>query len=375
VVRKFTVGRPGSLGGAEGPRDKRQITQTNRWRSALGSSAAVTFYDQHPGDASLREEVLRGMASTPKAVAPKFFYDQRGSQLFDAICELPEYYLTRTEVAILRARAREITRLAGPGALLIELGSGASKKVRLLLNALRPRAYFGIDISRDFLLQSSRRLAADYPWLEVHALCADFSQPLNLARRPEDGTRLAFFPGSSIGNFDPTEAELFLKGLHALLDSHGALLIGVDLKKDTGLLNSAYNDAQGITAAFNLNLLRRIRRELDTDIDPGDFDHRAFYDERRGRIEMHLVSRRHQRVTVEDQVFELQTGETIHTENSYKYTVGEFHDLAQRAGYQPEQVWTDEQQLFSVHYLRSFDPESRGASWSPYPEAFIKHQT
>lgn len=312
----------------------------------------VIFYDYHPGVASLREEVLRGLAARPKAIPPKFFYDERGSHLFDAICELPEYYPTRTETAILQANIGEIAALAGPECLLIELGSGASKKVRLLLDALRPTLYLGVDISKDFLLRSTRRLAVDYPWLEVRAACADFSQTLDLSYCPPAFNKLTFFPGSSIGNFHPPEAVNFLRQLAGNLRPRGALLIGVDLKKDPDRLHAAYNDAQGVTAEFNLNLLRRIQNELDTDLDPSRFGHRAFYNEPAGRIEMHLVSLAAQRVRVEDRYYRFAAGETIHTENSYKYHVKEFQELAASAGFRAERIWMDEERLFSVHYFQ-----------------------
>jgi dimethylhistidine N-methyltransferase len=317
----------------------------------MNTIAAVQFYDYHPGVVSLREEVLKGLAARPKAIPPKFFYDTRGSRLFDAICGLPEYYLTRVEMDILQRQAQTMATLVGPECLLIELGSGASRKVRLLLDTLRPSQYLGVDISKDFLLQSTRQLAADYPWLEVHAACADFSQTLDLSYCPPSVEKLAFFPGSSIGNFHPHEAVHFLEQLAVNLRPHGALLIGVDLKKDPRLLNAAYNDAQGVTAEFNLNLLRRIRAELDTDLDPARFAHQAFYNESQGRIEMHLLSRERQRIRIEDRVIEFDTNETIHTENSYKYHIEEFQALAWQAGYLPEYIWTDAERLFSVHYL------------------------
>lgn len=317
----------------------------------MNSLAAIRFYDDHPGTADLCTEVLNGLASQPKRIPPKFFYDEQGSRLFDAICELPEYYPTRIEAALLQDHAREIAALAGPECLLIELGSGASKKVRLLLDALRPCAYMGIDISKDFLVDSASKLAADYPWLEVHAACADFSQTLNLAYCPLGFKRLAFFPGSSIGNFEPEDALRFLQRLRQMLGPDGALLIGVDLKKDARILHAAYNDAQGVTAAFNLNLLRRIKRELGADLDLAGFRHQAFYNEGQGRIEMHLVSRRKQQVRIAGHSFNFEAGETIHTENSYKYSIADFQSLAARAGYRAEQVWTDKQRLFSVHYL------------------------
>jgi dimethylhistidine N-methyltransferase len=299
----------------------------------------------------MQEEVLQGLASRPKRIAPKFFYDERGSRLFDAICELPEYYLTRTEMGILESCAREVARLAGADCTLIELGSGASKKIRLLLEALRPRHYLGIDISREFLRESVQRLAHDYPWLEVHAACADFAQDFDLPDPAGSGRRLAFFPGSTIGNFDPPEALAFLQRVRRLVQPDGALVIGVDLKKDPAVLHAAYNDGQGITAAFNLNLLERLRTELGAELDPKTFRHRAFYNAMHGRIEMHLVSRRAQEIRVLGRRFRFEPGESIHTENSYKYSVAEFHALARRAGLQPRQVWLDAAHFFSVHYL------------------------
>ncbi len=312
---------------------------------------AVRFYDDHPSPATLQEEVLRGLASRPKRIAPKFFYDERGSRLFDAICELPEYYLTRAEMGILESCARDVARAAGPDCTLIELGSGASKKIRLLLETLRPRHYLGVDISREFLRESVQRLAHDYPWLEVHAACADFAHDFDLPATDDAGRRLVFFPGSTIGNFEPQDALAFLQRVRRLVQPDGALLVGVDLKKDPKLLHAAYNDSQGVTAAFNLNLLERLRNELGAELDPGNFRHRAFYDAVRGRIEMHLVSRRAQTIRVLGRNFMFEPEESLHTENSYKYSVPEFHALARRAGLQPRQVWLDAAHLFSVHYL------------------------
>lgn len=320
------------------------------------STPAIQFYDEYPGDASLRDEVRRGLARTPKSIPPKFFYDERGSRLFDQICDQPEYYPTRTEIRILQDNARAIAELAGNGALLIELGSGASKKVRLLLEALKPSAYLGVDISRDFLRASTERLAQDYPWLEVHAACADFSSGLSLPQCPPSFRRLAFYPGSSIGNFEPVEALEFLRSLRAVLGEGGALLVGVDLKKDKSLLDAAYNDAAGVTAAFNLNLLHRIRTELDSDVNPDTFRHLAFYNQARGRVEMHLVSRIAQTVRVEQTEYRFGAGESIHTECSYKYSVDDFRSVAVAAGYHPQAVWTDEDDLFSVHYLTTSAP-------------------
>ncbi len=312
---------------------------------------SLRFSDFHPTPASLKEEVLQGLSRTPKTIAPKFFYDNRGSQLFDAICKLPEYYPTRTEIGILRSHADDIAQRAGPDCLLVELGSGSSQKIRILLEALRPSAYMPLDISRDHLLQAARVLARDYPWLDVHATCIDYSQSWALPDSPAHTKKVAFFPGSSIGNFDPEAARLFLKRLATVVGPHGGLLIGVDLKKDVKTLHAAYNDAQGVTAAFNLNLLDRINRELGANFDLETFRHWAFYNEARGRIEMHLGSLRNQDVSVAGQRFHFERDETIHTENSYKYRVVEFQQLASDAGFCPEDVWTDSARRFSVHYF------------------------
>ncbi|MGR2738928.1 L-histidine N(alpha)-methyltransferase [Billgrantia sp. Q4P2] len=313
----------------------------------------VRFHDQHPPEAtgSLCEELLTGLSATPKHTAPKFFYDRRGSELFDAICEQPEYYPTRTEEAILRAAAADIAEVVGRDATLIELGSGASRKVRLLLEALHPACYLGVDISRDFLLESTRRLAVDYPWLEVHAACADFSRPMAWPEGLSGERPVAFFPGSSIGNFTPEEAEGFLKGLATLLPGGGGLLIGVDLIKDRAILDAAYNDAAGVTAAFNLNLLQRLRREFEAEVEPQGFRHSAFYNEADSRIEMHLVSLHDQAIRVAGERIAFDEGESLHTENSYKYSVAGFRELAGRAGFEPQAHWTDRDALFCIHYL------------------------
>ncbi|AYC33748.1 L-histidine N(alpha)-methyltransferase [Pseudomonas cavernae] len=314
---------------------------------------SVHFHDQRQQAAgiSLREEALAGFAAKPKWISPKHFYDRRGSELFEQICQQPEYYPTRTEEAILAQAAGAIAEIAGHHASLVELGSGASRKVRLLLEAMHPASYLGIDISQDFLLASTTCLAGDYPWLEVHAACADFSQPMQLPDGFDGAHPLAFFPGSSIGNFTPAQAITFLGNLHNLLPRGGGLLIGVDLVKDRQVLEAAYNDKAGVTAAFNRNLLERIRQELDSDIDPQRFVHHAFFNERESRIEMHLISPQAQRVRIESEAFGFAAGESLHTENSYKYTAESFCDLAGAAGFKAIARWSDARQLFSVHYL------------------------
>jgi dimethylhistidine N-methyltransferase len=315
-------------------------------------SPGVHFYDLHPAPADFRAEVLSGLARSSKRLSPKFFYDRRGSQLFDAITELPEYYPTRTEIGILKKHGETIADFLGEDCLLLELGSGSSQKIRVLLDALKPAAYMPMDISREHLLGSAQALVADYPALEVHAACADFAADFELPYCPEHLSRAAFFPGSSIGNFEPAQARELLQRVADYLGEGGKLLIGVDLKKDAGVLHAAYNDEQQVTAAFNLNLLQRINRELGADFDLQAFSHDAFYNASEGRVEMHLVSRSEQTVTVAGESFDFDEGETIHTESSYKYDVEEFLSLAERAGFVSEQVWTDDQQLFSVHCLR-----------------------
>lgn len=309
------------------------------------------FHDYWPAPARFQEDVLSGLAKHQRQIPPKYFYDQEGSRLFDAICQLPEYYPTRTEVGLLKEYGAEMAQYVGEGSVLVEFGSGSSLKIRLLLEALQPAAYLPIDISREHLFASASELAADYPGVAVHAICADYARSLTLPESFAEEPKAGFFPGSSIGNFEPQEAHRFLERMAALLGSGSGVLIGVDLKKDIALLESAYNDSRGVTAAFNLNLLRRINRELKGNFDLAGFEHRALYNAARGRVEMHLLSLKDQTVSVGKQTFEFQAGETLHTENSYKYSVEEFQQLANSAGFQPQRVWTDERGLFSVHYL------------------------
>lgn len=320
----------------------------------MTNTAEVVFHDQSSTTAdamSSEQEILVGLRAAQKFCSPKFLYDQRGSELFDRICELPEYYPTRTEEAILEHALPEIADLAGEGATLVEFGSGASRKVRLLVEAMSLQQYLGIDISREFLIESTRKLATDYPWLEVHAACADFSREIALPPGIRPSKLVGFFPGSSIGNFTPEDAAGFLKGLHRILPSGSGLLIGVDLIKDRARLEAAYNDAEGVTADFNLNLLSRLGEEFGFRLRPDQFRHRAFYNDTEHRIEMHLVSRVAQMCQHGAETFRFREGETIHTENSYKYTVPGFQRLAFRAGFESRRVWTDDDQLFSVHYL------------------------
>lgn len=318
------------------------------------TSALVSFIDLNPAMDDFLTAVLDGLSKPSKELPCKFFYDERGSQLFDRICELEEYYPTRTEIGILEDRLGEIAELVGRGAHLVELGSGASIKIRTLLNALPDLAqYTAVDISREFLLQSATTLAADYPNLDVAAICADYTAEFQVPAphsRPSTRT-VAFFPGSTIGNFTPKAAKEFLTRIRAILGDGSGLLIGVDLKKDLSVLHAAYNDAKGITAEFNLNLLSRINRELGADFDIAAFRHEAVFLENPGRVEMRLVSARDQSVSVGGKTFAFEAEEYIHTENSHKFSIGEFRDLCAEAAFLPVASWTDRDSLFSVHYF------------------------
>ena len=303
---------------------------------------------------SFRDDVFEGLSREQKELPCKYFYDDRGSELFNTICGLDEYYPTRTETALLQAHGREMADLIGPSVCLIEFGCGSLLKTRLLLDALRsPAAFVPIDISADHLLQSAAALAADYPNLEVLPVVADFTRPVKLpdkARKASEN-RIGFFPGSTIGNFDHAGAADFLATVADMVGGGGALLSGVDLKKDEDILVRAYDDAQGVTAAFNRNVLERINRELGGCFDIETFRHRALYNGAEGRIEMHLVSEKDQTVTVHDRDFTFAEGETIHTEDSYKYHVEEFSSFAARAGFRSARTWVDGDGLFSLHYL------------------------
>lgn len=315
--------------------------------------ARVTFHDYQPEELSLSRAVVEGLALPAKAIPPKFFYDERGSRLFDAICEQPEYYPPTAEREILESRAGEIAALTGTGCVLIEPGAGSLTKVRYLLDALRPSAFVPMDISGRFLKRAADDLAADYPWLAVHAACVDFTHSMPLPEVVPPGRRLAFFPGSSLGNFHPPEAADFLRTVGKALGSDGMLLIGVDTRKAEAMLNAAYNDAAGITAEFNLNLLHRMQRELGAECDPRRFRHLAFYDGARGRVEMHLVSATDQEVAVNGHRFSFAAGESVHTECSYKYSAPEFLALAEQAGFEPVRHWLARRDLFGVYLLRA----------------------
>ena len=309
--------------------------------------------DCAPDLATFRSEVLTGLQSFEKTLPCKYFYDHRGSQLFDQICDLPEYYPTRTEAGIMRDHVTEMAALFGPECLLIEYGSGSSTKTRILLDHLPHLAgYVPMDISREHLHRTAADLACAYPHLDILPLCADYTAEFDLptARRPVR-SRAVYFPGSTIGNFHQDQAETFLNRIAQVCESGGGLLIGVDLKKPANILEPAYDDAQGVTAAFNLNLLRRINDELNADFDLNQFAHRAFYNALAGRIEMHLMSLRPQTVYLGGVAIAFEEEETILTECSYKYSLTDFAALASAAGLAVRKVWTDSEQKFSVQYL------------------------
>jgi dimethylhistidine N-methyltransferase len=317
----------------------------------------VSLLAVEDGDVADREDfrraVLAGLGGSPRAIPAKFLYDARGSALFDAICEQPEYYPTRTETQILRACAGDIARLAGPGCALVEYGSGSSVKTRLLLEAMPDlHAYVPIDISRQHLDATARRLREDYPWLRVDPVSGDYMALDALPPVIDGARRIGFFPGSTIGNLTPAEAVLYLRRARRLLFSDGALILGVDLKKDSQRLHAAYNDAAGVTAQFTLNLLRRMNRELEANFDLSAFAHEAFYNEAAGRIEIYFCSLRDQTVTVAGRRFTFAEGERVHTEYSYKYDVAEIAELARRGGFSIAQTWTDPDRLFAVAFLR-----------------------
>lgn len=302
-------------------------------------------------------EILEGLRGTQKTLPSKYFYDEEGSRLFERITRLEEYYPTRTELGILEERLPEIARRIGKNAILIELGSGSSRKTRMLLDELPELAgYVPVDISGEYLAKVTEILDREYPDLMILPVSADYTRPMELPELRKGGCRYVFFyPGSTIGNFEPPQARDFMQSLFRVLKPGEGMLIGVDLqpgpKKPKSVIEAAYDDREGVTAAFNKNILVRINRELQGDFDPEAFDHRAFYNSDENRMEMHLVSRKDQRVTVAGETFVLRKGETIHTENSYKYSLEGFAALV-RPWFETEQVWTDSRNYFSVHYLK-----------------------
>jgi dimethylhistidine N-methyltransferase len=299
-----------------------------------------------------RSEVIAGLSAEPRRLPCKYFYDERGSSLFEAICHLDEYYLTRTELEIMNRHSARIARAIGIGATLVEFGSGSSVKTRLLLDHLvDSAAYIPLDISRKHLLTSARRLSLRYPKIAVLPICADFTENFDLPRLEKPSRRIVYFPGSTIGNFERKEAVALLNRIAKLCAPDGGALIGIDLQKDVATIEAAYNDAQGITAQFNLNLLMRINRELGGNFDLEQFEHLAFYDQATNRVDIRLVSRSAQCVEIGSEAFDFCAGDAIHTEYSHKYTIEEFERMANRAGLRLRHCWTDNRRYFAVVYF------------------------
>ena len=318
---------------------------------AVNQIGEFAFFDYEPDGVDIVTEVMAGLTSDPKHISPKYFYDQRGSELFEAITELDEYYLTRTELGLFNAHLPEIAALLGDNLCVVEYGSGSSLKIRKFLEAVTPTAYVPIDISQDHLRENARALHQDFPWLHVYPVCADFTQPLELPKVTADMNKVGFFPGSSIGNFEPRAACEFLKNVSSELGAGGSLLIGVDRKKALDVLHSAYNDADGVTAEFNRNVLVHLNDRLDATFDVEQFEHEARYNEDDGCIQMFLRSASHQVVEIDGQVVEFAEEEELHTENSYKFHPEEFLALASEAGFIQKRMWSDQRNWFSLFLL------------------------
>src|ERR1700739_964861 len=311
--------------------------------------AKVYPFDEKPS--AVARDVIEDLSQHPKRLSPKYFYDATGSELFEQITVLPEYYPTRTELTILRDRSRAISAFNPGGAALVEFGAGATTKVRLLLNESAFSAYVPVDISGDFLKSQADALRADFPDLDVYPVTADFTAPFELPAPVSAMPKVGFFPGSTLGNFEPHEACAFLRSAREILGQGAQMVIGVDLEKDERVLYDAYNDAAGVTARFNLNVLVRINRELGGNFDLSAFTHRAIYNRERHRIEMHLISKKSQTVRMLGTSLSFRPGESIHTESSYKYSIDRFTALARGSGWQVRESWTDAKGMFSVHAL------------------------
>ena len=317
------------------------------------AAGGVTLLDLEPAAEDFLDQAIAGLSSEPRTLPSKFFYDERGSDLFLKICELPEYYVTRTETEILRRYGSEMADSIGENAELVGFGTGAGIKTRMLLSHLRNLiAYVPVDISKQHLTESAEALSRELPSLEILPVCADYLQPIQLptpTRKPDHVA--VYFPGSTIGNLRPDTAQNFLERVCRLCGESGGLIIGVDLQKSKAVLEAAYNDSAGVTAEFNLNLLQRANRELGADFDLPNWQHRAIYNEEASRIEMHLISAVDQTVHLGEREFHLAAGEKIITEYSYKHTIEGFGALAGSAGFQLARVWTDPEKLFGVFHF------------------------
>lgn len=314
-------------------------------------SERVHFRDLNPPVSDMRREVLQGLLASPKFISSRYFYDRNGSRLFEEITRLPEYYPTLAEISILERLAPTLKQRLGERVFLIEYGSGSSRKVRILLEPLRPVGYMPVDISGESLLETALELAGDYPWLSVYPTCADYCTPLQPVE--EDAVRLAFFPGSSIGNLEPDECAQFLGPLHQSVGPGGYLLIGVDRIKNVEVLEAAYNDAAGVTAEFNLNILHHLNRRLAGELVPEHFRHKAIYNAASRRVEMYLVCVKSHTATLADERIHFLKGEEVLTEYSYKYSRRGFTELVVPCGFEAVADWSDTRNLFSVFLFRA----------------------
>ncbi len=323
----------------------------------MSSPTGTPLLDFAPTTSTFREDVVAGLSEVPRSLPCKYFYDERGSLLFDEICELDEYYLTRTELSIMDRWVAEMTAQIGPGVMLVEYGSGSSLKTRLLLDHLcDPIAYVPVDISREHLQRTADKLAIMYPHIEVLPVCADFTAGFPLPKPTRKATHSAvYFPGSTIGNFGPEAALVILTQIATMCGTGGGLLIGIDLQKDIDVIEAAYNDAKGVTSQFNLNILSRINRELNGDIKVQQFEHEAHYNQEHGRVEIRLVSQCAQEVSIGDKSFTFNKGDAILTEYSHKYTIAGFEELAIKAGLVVRRYWTDPRDRFAVLHLAVSD--------------------
>ncbi|HWL31399.1 MAG TPA: L-histidine N(alpha)-methyltransferase [Xanthobacteraceae bacterium] len=330
------------------------------------TALARTMETEAASTSAFADDVVSGLTSTPKRLSPKYFYDNAGSALFERITALPEYYPTRCEIDILKDHAKDIAALLPAGAALVEFGSGSSTKTRIVLSAAtKLAAYVPVEISTEFLHAQMAGLRREYPKVAILPVAADFTKPFDLPEAARAMPRVGFFPGSTIGNFEPHEAAAFLRHAGRILGAGATFIVGVDLVKDTQVLKNAYNDAQGVTAKFNLNVLARINRQLGAKFDLAAFEHHAFFNRGRSRIEMHLASLKRQRVKVCGECIDFRAGETIHTESSYKYTLESFGALARGADWSPVAVWTDADNYFSVHALRFKGDSTAGGKAAP----------
>lgn len=320
----------------------------------MNQDTEVLFLNSGPSHQQVLHEVLHGLSRAQKSIPPKYLYDQRGSEIFEQICRLKEYYPTRAEKEILKTYANEMAGLLGDDALIIEPGSGSGEKIRYLIpHLLRPQGYVPVEISSEILWRMTQELNEEFPDLSVGPICADFTQSMDFPLITDSGLgkKVIFFPGSTIGNFTPCEAKDLLAKFRDVMQGEGGLLIGVDMKKDPAILKLAYDDPQGVTANFNLNLLERLNREISANFVPDNFYHEALYNPAEGRVEMHLRSKISQLVRVNQSVFRFQQGESIHTENSYKYSLEEFCELAAQVGFCIKKCWKDSNELFCMYYF------------------------